>query len=102
MVLKMYGRAYPNPQKKGVVPEVYLKKADTKMLFLDTKRLAQVFFLDAVRHNEVDEQMFSAFIKIVFFVNLDLFNDGQFKGQRRDDLAQFQARIAVEKAAFQF
>ena len=96
----MYGRADKNPRKDGVFPEVYTADRRYVDVYLDSKKLAQVFFLSGDVDQELDEGLYESKLKVVFIVNLDRFNAGVHKGERRDDLAHLQARQVLEQYAY--
>lgn len=100
--VEMYGRAVPNATKNGNIPEVYDSSGRYVEVLLDSKKLGQVFFMEGSRHDNLDEGLFSAPLKVVFFVNLDRFSAGQHKGQRRDDLVQKQAYQWLDDNFFNF
>lgn len=100
--VEMYGRATRNTSKRGNHPEVYDSKRRYIEVLLDSKKLGQVFFLEGVRHDNLDEGMFSAPLKVVFFVNLDKFEQSVHKDERRDDLAQKQAYQWVDELFYDF
>jgi hypothetical protein len=100
--VEMYGRATRNTSKAGNLPEVYDSKRRYMEVLLDSKKLGQVFFLEGSRHDNIDEGMFSAPLKVVFFLNLDKFEQSAHKDERRDDLAQKQAYQWIDDYFFDF
>lgn len=100
--VEMYGRAVTNATANGNIPEVYDDSGRYVDVLLDSSKLGQVFFMEGNRHDNLDEGYFSAPIKVVFFINLDVFEGAAHKGERRDDLVHKQAYQWVEEYFFDF
>lgn len=100
--VEMYGRAVPNATKNGNIPEVYDSSGRYVDVLLDSKKLGQVFFMEGTRDENLDEGLYGAPLKVVFFVNLDSFYNGIYKGQRRDDLAKKNAHQWIDEYFFDF
>ena len=97
--IDMYPCVYKNPDRdKGeIIPEIF-EDGGYKEMFLDSKKLGQIMFIDANEHPKKDEELFDAKVKIVFILNIQrIYGEG-----RRDDLAQQEAYSLIEKNAFNF